>query len=128
MPTRRSTAASHRLQQGVINPVVKLAWRLHLPPPGDALLETTWRRTRRPRYTPVCDGLGQANLARRLCVCASRVMDNQPCHGANRPRLRRIRSGRAGVTSARADHLPGLSHHPAATTKLDPTTGRSLRM
>jgi deazaflavin-dependent oxidoreductase (nitroreductase family) len=137
MPTRRPTGASHRLQQGVINPVVKLAWRLHLPPPGDALLETTGRRTRRPRYAPVCDGLdgrtfwlvaqagrradwvrnieanprvrvkvaswprtrwrtgtahilddedpgqrrrtiGQANLARRLCVCASGVMHTSP--------------------------------------------------
>ena len=27
------------------------------PPPGDALLETTGRRTGLPRRTPVCDGL-----------------------------------------------------------------------
>ena len=46
-----------RLQQCVVNPVVKLAWDLRLPIPGDALLETTGRRTGLPRRTPVCDGL-----------------------------------------------------------------------
>ena len=127
----------HRLQKGVINPVVMLAWRLGIPPPGDALLETTGRSTGRNRHTPVCDGLdgevfwlvaqrghradwvrnievnprvrvkaagwprtrwragtariveaddpgerqrliGQVNLARRLCVCASKAMDTSP--------------------------------------------------
>jgi F420H(2)-dependent quinone reductase len=46
-----------RLQQSVINPVVRLAWDLGFPIPGDALLETTGRRTRLPRRTPACDGL-----------------------------------------------------------------------
>jgi deazaflavin-dependent oxidoreductase (nitroreductase family) len=46
-----------RLQARVINPLVKLAWAVGIPPPGDALLETTGRRTGRPRRTPVCDGL-----------------------------------------------------------------------
>jgi deazaflavin-dependent oxidoreductase (nitroreductase family) len=49
--------ARGRLQQSVINPVVRLAWNLGIPIPGDALLETTGRRTRRLRRTPVCDGL-----------------------------------------------------------------------
>jgi deazaflavin-dependent oxidoreductase (nitroreductase family) len=48
---------THLLQQRVVNPVVMLAHNLGLPPPGDALLETTGRRTGRPRRTPVCDGL-----------------------------------------------------------------------
>lgn len=61
MPAKDSAATSHLLQQRVVNPVVLLAWRLGIPPPGDALLETTGRRTGRPRYTPVCNGLdGQA--------------------------------------------------------------------
>ena len=123
----------HPLQKRLVNPVVKLAWALGLPPPGDALLETIGRRTGQPRRTPVCDGLdgqtfwlvaqrgrradwvqnieadprvrvkvaswprtrwragtahvldgddprerqaiiGQGNLARRLCVCASAAM------------------------------------------------------
>ncbi len=44
------------LQRSLVNPVVKSAWRLGLGPPGDALLETTGRRTGRPRLTPICDG------------------------------------------------------------------------
>ncbi|HEV8279678.1 MAG TPA: nitroreductase/quinone reductase family protein [Streptosporangiaceae bacterium] len=45
------------LEKRVINPIVLLAWQLGIPPPGDALLETTGRRTGQPRRTPVCDGL-----------------------------------------------------------------------
>ena len=46
-----------RLQKSVINPLDKLAFALRPPPPGDALLETTGRRSGRPRVTPVCDCL-----------------------------------------------------------------------
>jgi deazaflavin-dependent oxidoreductase (nitroreductase family) len=46
-----------RLQQSVVNPVVRMAWDLGVPIPGDALLETTGRRTGVHRRTPVCDGL-----------------------------------------------------------------------
>ena len=57
----QATAVRHsvltRLQQSVINPVVRLAWDLGIPIPGDALLETTGRRTGLRRRTPVCDGL-----------------------------------------------------------------------
>jgi hypothetical protein len=45
------------LEKWVVNPVVMIAHNLGLPPPGDALLGTTGRRTGRPRRTPVCDGL-----------------------------------------------------------------------
>ena len=45
------------VQKSIINPVVKLAWGLGLPPPGDALLETIGRRTGKPRRTPICNGL-----------------------------------------------------------------------
>ena len=34
-----------------------LAHNLGIPPPGDALLETTGRSTGQPRRTPICDGL-----------------------------------------------------------------------
>ena len=44
-------------EKRVVNPIVLLAWDLGIPPPGDALLETTGRRTGQPRRTPVCDGL-----------------------------------------------------------------------
>src|SRR5271163_2580339 len=46
-----------RLQRSVINPLDKLAFALRTPPPGDALLETTGRRSGQPRVTPVCDCL-----------------------------------------------------------------------
>jgi deazaflavin-dependent oxidoreductase (nitroreductase family) len=52
----RATAIA-RFQQSVLNPLDKLAFVLRIPPPGDALLETTGRRTGRPRVTPVCDCL-----------------------------------------------------------------------
>jgi deazaflavin-dependent oxidoreductase (nitroreductase family) len=56
------SAARHRgidrLQKSVINPLDKLAFALGVPPPGDALLETTGRHTGRPEVTPVCDGIG----------------------------------------------------------------------
>jgi deazaflavin-dependent oxidoreductase (nitroreductase family) len=54
---RASHRALGRLQQSVINPVVRRAWDLGIPIPGDALLETTGRRTGLSRCTPVCDGL-----------------------------------------------------------------------
>jgi deazaflavin-dependent oxidoreductase (nitroreductase family) len=47
----------HPVQKSVVNPLVRLAFRLGIPDPGDALLETTGRRTGRRRITPVCDGL-----------------------------------------------------------------------
>ena len=124
------------LQQHVVNPIVKLGWGLGIPIPGDALLETTGRRTGLPRRTPVCDGLdgetfwlvaqrgreadwvrnimanprvrvkvsgfrarwrtgtahiidgddprerqrilGEANLARRLCMCTAGTLNTSP--------------------------------------------------
>ena len=41
------------LEKRVVNPIVLLAWDLGLPPPGDALLETTGRRTGLARRTPM---------------------------------------------------------------------------
>jgi deazaflavin-dependent oxidoreductase (nitroreductase family) len=131
-----SNRVLHRVQQRVVNPVVKLGWDLGIPIPGDALLETTGRRTGLPRRTPVCDGLdgetfwlvaqrgreadwvrnieanprvrvkvsglrarwrtgtahilddddarerqriiGEANLARRLCVCTTKALNTNP--------------------------------------------------
>ena len=46
----------HPVQKSVLNPLVRLAFRLGLPDPGDALLETRGRRTGQRRLTPVCDG------------------------------------------------------------------------
>jgi deazaflavin-dependent oxidoreductase (nitroreductase family) len=45
------------VQKLVVNPLDRLAFALRVPPPGDALIETTGRRSGKPRVTPVCDGL-----------------------------------------------------------------------
>jgi deazaflavin-dependent oxidoreductase (nitroreductase family) len=45
------------VQRYLVNPPIKLAFRLGAVPPGYALLETTGRRSGRPRQTPVGDGL-----------------------------------------------------------------------
>jgi deazaflavin-dependent oxidoreductase (nitroreductase family) len=47
----------YQFEKRVVNPIVLVAWRLGIPPPGDALLETTGRHTGQRRRTPVCDGL-----------------------------------------------------------------------
>src|SRR4051812_49970443 len=47
----------HPVQTSVVNPLIRLAFRLGLPDPGDAMLETTGRRSGTPRLTPVCGGL-----------------------------------------------------------------------
>ncbi|HEV2922932.1 MAG TPA: nitroreductase/quinone reductase family protein [Solirubrobacteraceae bacterium] len=56
-----ATSVNHRiarpLQKSVVNPLVRLAFRLGIPDPGDALLQTTGRRSGQPRQTPVCDGM-----------------------------------------------------------------------
>jgi F420H(2)-dependent quinone reductase len=45
------------LEKSVINPLDKLAFRLGVPSPADALLETVGRSTGKARVTPVVDGL-----------------------------------------------------------------------
>ncbi len=44
------------LQRYLVNPPIKLLFRLGVVPPGYALLETTGRRSHQPRRTPVGDG------------------------------------------------------------------------
>ena len=53
----RNLPGAATFQTRVAVPLVKLAFRLGLPDPGDALLETTQRDTGTPRVTPVCDCL-----------------------------------------------------------------------
>jgi len=45
------------LQKHLLNPPIRAAFAVGLVSPGHALLETTGRRTGRPRTTPVGDGL-----------------------------------------------------------------------
>ncbi|HKD01586.1 MAG TPA: nitroreductase/quinone reductase family protein [Terriglobales bacterium] len=46
----------HTLQKFLLNPPIKLALAMGLPLPGYALLETTGRKSGKPRRTPVGDG------------------------------------------------------------------------
>ncbi len=59
MPSRSDT--KRRLASGtakyVINPVVRGLFRLGLPAPGTAILETTGRKSGQPRRNPVTNGL-----------------------------------------------------------------------
>jgi hypothetical protein len=57
----------HPLQTLVVNPLIRLAFRLGVPDPGDSVLETTGRRTGTLRLTPVCDGL-EGNMRLDTCV------------------------------------------------------------
>src|SRR5260370_41655530 len=56
-PSRPVHRILHPIQRGGVNPLVRWAFRVGIPDPGDALLETIGRRSRQPRVTPVCDGL-----------------------------------------------------------------------
>jgi len=47
----------HALQKYLLNPPIRVAMRRGVVPPGYALLETTGRRSGRPRATPVGEGL-----------------------------------------------------------------------
>src|SRR5947207_15340674 len=46
----------HFLQKYFLNPQIKILFAIGVVPPGHALLETTGRKTARPRRTPVGDG------------------------------------------------------------------------
>lgn len=46
----------HTLQKYVLNPPIKLLFALGIAPPGYALLETTGRKSGKPRRTPVGNG------------------------------------------------------------------------
>jgi hypothetical protein len=47
----------HFLQKYFLNPQIKILFAIGIAPPGYALLETTGRKTGKPRRTPVGDGL-----------------------------------------------------------------------
>lgn len=47
----------HGVQKYLLNPPIKFLFAISIAPPGYALLETTGRKTGKPRRTPVGDGL-----------------------------------------------------------------------
>jgi deazaflavin-dependent oxidoreductase (nitroreductase family) len=98
-----------RLQQFVINPVIRRAWNLGIPIPGDALLETIGRKTGLPRHTPLCDGLeGQTFW---LVSQRGRAADWVRNIEAN-PRVRvRVSGRRGGWRTGTAHILDGDNPH-----------------
>jgi deazaflavin-dependent oxidoreductase (nitroreductase family) len=54
MNKRRLASA---LAKYVVNPPIRLLYRLGIPTPGTVILETTGRKSGRPRRTPVTNGL-----------------------------------------------------------------------
>jgi deazaflavin-dependent oxidoreductase (nitroreductase family) len=93
------------LQKYLLNPLDKLAFRLGIPPPGDALLETVGRRTGNLRVTPVCDGL----VGETFWLIAQRGRDSDHVRNIEtNPRVRvRVRSGwRTGTAHILDDDDP----------------------
>ncbi len=60
----------HLLQKYFLNPPIKFLFAIGLAPPGYALLETTGRKTGKPRRTPVGDG----RLGREFWIVAEHGM------------------------------------------------------
>jgi len=56
----------HLLQKYLLNPPIKLLFAIGVAMPGYALLETTSRKTGKPRRTPV----GDARIGRRFWIVA----------------------------------------------------------
>jgi deazaflavin-dependent oxidoreductase (nitroreductase family) len=82
---RASTFASHRL----LNPFVKAAARAGLPLPGLVILETTGRKSGKPRRTPV----GKALAGNTLWVLAEHRQGGYVRNIEANPRVR-VRIGR----------------------------------
>ena len=70
----------HPLQKYLLNPPIKFLFAIGLVPPGYALLETTGRKTGKPRRTPVGDG----RIGNRFWIVAE--------HGMNASYVRNIAS------------------------------------
>jgi deazaflavin-dependent oxidoreductase (nitroreductase family) len=93
----------HVLQKYVLNPPNKLLFALGIAPPGRALLETTGRKTGKPRRTPVGDGRvgGQFWIVAEQGMHAGYVLNI-----AQNPRVRlKVRDGIHAVWRSGTAHL-----------------------
>ena len=61
----------------MVNPIVKVAWRVELPPPGDGLLETVGRHTSSMTTTPD-SGSGSSVSRISGAGCASTPLGRWP--------------------------------------------------
>lgn len=91
------------LQRYLLNPPVKMLFRLGVVPPGYALLETVGRRSGQPRQTPVGDGL----IGDTFWIVAehgSRAAYVRNVQANSRVRVR-IRQGRSATWRAGTAHV-----------------------
>ena len=81
----------HFLEKYFLNPQIKILFAIGVVPPGYALLETTGRKTGRPRRTPVGDG----RVGSQFWLIAEHGMRAGYIRNiANNPRVRlKLRSG-----------------------------------
>ena len=81
----------HTLQKLLLNPPIKFALAVGLAPPGYALLETTGRKTGKPRRTPV----GNGRIGREFWLVAEHGMKSGYVQNiARSPRIRlKLREG-----------------------------------
>ena len=81
----------HPLQKYFLNPPIKFLFAIGLVPPGYALLETTGRKTGKPRRTPVGDG----RIGNEFWIVAEHGMNASYVRNiASNPRVRlKLRDG-----------------------------------
>jgi len=81
----------HALQKYMVNPPIKLLFAMGIAPPGYAVLETTGRKTRQLRRTPVGDG----RVGREFWIVAEHGMNAGYVRNiATNPRVRlKLRDG-----------------------------------
>jgi deazaflavin-dependent oxidoreductase (nitroreductase family) len=100
----------HALQKYLLNPPIKFLFALGLAPPGYALLETTGRKTGKPRRTPV----GHGRIGRQFWIVAEHGMKAGYVRNiASNPRVRlKVRDGlRARWYTGTAHLLPDDDPH-----------------
>ena len=119
----------HLVQKSVLNPVLRLAFRVPLPDPGDALLETKGRRTGQPRLTSVCDG-ADGNIFWLLSQRGrdadwSRNIEANPCVRV-KVRTARVGPGGEGRLTSWTTMTPGSRHFPgSAASPVSPVSPAS---
>jgi deazaflavin-dependent oxidoreductase (nitroreductase family) len=81
----------HTLQKYLLNPPIKILFALGVAPPGYALLETTGRKSGKPRRTPV----GQGRVGGQFWIVAEHGMKaGYVLNIAHKPRVRlKLRDG-----------------------------------
>src|SRR5438445_9475854 len=96
----------HLLQKYFLNPPIKFLLAIGIAPPGYALLETTGRKTGKPRRTPVGDG----RIGKQFWIVAE--------HGTKAGYVRNIASNPCGAcTGVRRTFSPKAPNSSSTSTE-----------